>query len=110
MKILFVGMLLASSTFAMAHDRNLPELDGWFESLRATSGSFCCKVHEAKQLEDGDWDTKDGHYRVRLNGQWFNVPPGAVVNEKNLVGTALVWATLNGPRPSIRCFLPGTWS
>jgi hypothetical protein len=68
----------------------------------------CCQKSEAKALDDSDWDTKDSHYRARLNGDWYDVPDNAVVKEPNLVGQALVWVYAYGGALTIRCFLPGT--
>jgi hypothetical protein len=95
--ILFSGL-------AHAHDPKRPDLDKWFDGL--TSNVLCCDKKEVKELDDSDWDTQDGHYRVRLNGNWYVVPDAAVVKEPNKMGRALLW--FNGV--IIRCFLPGTWS
>lgn len=102
--ILFAGL-------AHAHDPKRPELDGWFNGLQSAASGLCCNRTEARELDDSDWDTKDNHYRVRLNGNWLDVPERAVVKERNLVGRALVWVHF-GYTPqrvlTIRCFLPGT--
>jgi hypothetical protein len=102
---------------ANAHDLSKPELDKWFQGLSSPNGGLCCDGRDAKELDDSDWDTKDNHYRVRLNGEWYDVPDNAVVKEKNLVGRALVWVLavpmssyVAGRRATIKCFLPGTWS
>ena len=103
--ILFAGL-------AHAHDPNRADLDKWFQGLSSKQGGLCCHGREAKELDDSDWDTKDAHYRVRLNGNWYDVPNNAVVKEKNLVGRALIWISFNysGGGVTIRCFMPGTWS
>ena len=41
-------------------------------------------------LQDVDWDTQEGHYRVRIQGEWIVVPDAAVVTDTQ-----------------IRCFIPG---
>jgi hypothetical protein len=77
---------------------------------------LCCSGKDYKELDDSDWDTVNSHYRVRLNGNWYDVPENAVVKEKNRFGRALVWTAFtysfsSGVRTmTIRCFLPGTWS
>jgi hypothetical protein len=38
----------------------------------------CCSVADGQSVEGVDWDTKDGNYRVRLDGQWIEVPPDAL--------------------------------
>jgi DNA-binding MarR family transcriptional regulator len=32
---------------------------------------------DAKRLGDADWDSNDGHYRVRIDGEWVDVPNGS---------------------------------
>jgi len=34
---------------------------------------------------------KDGHYRVRLEGEWVMVPDDAVITEPNRAGRTMVW-------------------
>ncbi|QPF87044.1 hypothetical protein IC762_12400 [Bradyrhizobium genosp. L] len=101
LSVAFVGV-------AIAHDHNRPELNNWFMGLRAGgSGAPCCDGSDATSLEDPDWDMKDGHYRVRLDGEWIDVPPEAVVTVPNRYGSALVWP-YSGYQKGIRCFMPGT--
>ncbi|MGJ5085815.1 MULTISPECIES: hypothetical protein [unclassified Bradyrhizobium] len=87
-------------------------LKGWFESLRSGKGP-CCSDADGTALSDTDWDTKDGRYRVRIEGQWWVVPEEAVVTEPNRAGRTMVWPVyyreLNtGLRIDVRCFLPGS--
>ena len=59
-------------------------------------------------VQDVDWDTQDGSYRVRLQGEWVVVPDAAVVSEPNRFGPAVVWPYLDANGTTqIRCFLPG---
>jgi hypothetical protein len=60
-------------------------LKQWFESLASRRGP-CCSVADGQTVEDVDWDTKDGKYRVRLDGQWIEVPPDALVTVSNKFG------------------------
>ena len=109
--ILIVVMLLSSA--AMAHDPKRPELNGWFNGLHNGIGGQCCSNMDGKVVLDADWDSKDGHYRVRIDGEWIDVPDDAVIKEPNLYGPTVVW-----PKPSsfygahvkttILCFLPGS--
>ncbi|MGA8387849.1 MAG: hypothetical protein WB769_07960 [Pseudolabrys sp.] len=41
-------------------------LKRWFDSLASRRG-FCCSFADGQSVEDVDWDTKDGKYRVRLD-------------------------------------------
>lgn len=102
-------MLFFSSTVVLAHDHGRPELNEWFKGLRAHSGVSCCDGSDATSLEDVDWDTKDDHYRVRLNGQWVDVPDEAVIDDPNKAGPTMVWPYY-GPNGVIiiRCFLRGS--
>ena len=54
---------------ARAHDYRHPELNGWYESLHSGKGP-CCDSTDATRVDDADWETKDGHYRVRIDGEW----------------------------------------
>ena len=65
-------------------------LKQWFESLASRRGP-CCSAADGQSIEDVDWDTKDGKYRVRLDGQWIEVPPDALVTVSNRFGLAVVW-------------------
>jgi hypothetical protein len=59
-------------------------------------------------VEDVDWDTQDGHYRVRIFEQWIVVPDVAVVTEPNRFGPTVVWPYRDRDGATqIRCFLPG---
>jgi len=95
----------------LAHDdgrfANSP-LKAWFDKLASGKG-LCCSFADGVSVQDVDWDTtQDGHYRVRLNGQWLIVPEAAVVTEPNRFGPAVVWPyqDMNGAT-LIRCFIPG---
>ena len=67
-------------------------LKEWFDSLASRRGP-CCSVADGQSVEDVDWDTKDGKYRVRLDGQWIEVPPDALVTVPNKFGLAVVGPT-----------------
>jgi hypothetical protein len=129
-KVLIIAMLLASlvpvgarelhefallrgggSTITLARDdgryANSP-LKSWFDQLASGKG-LCCSFADGFRVDDVDWDTRDGHYRVRLNGDWIVVPDNAVVTEPNKFGPAVVWPYMNSDgQTQIRCFLPGS--
>jgi hypothetical protein len=48
-------------------------LHAWFDQLGSGRG-LCCSFADGRSIEDVDWDTQDGHYRVRLQGEWVIVP------------------------------------
>lgn len=91
-------------------------LKSWFDGLASGKG-LCCSFADGVSIRDVDWDTASvadatgqAHivYRVRLDGQWIDVPPEAVVTGPNKFGPAVVWPYkgANG-ETLIRCFLPG---
>jgi hypothetical protein len=82
-------------------------LHSWFDQLASGKG-LCCSFADGFSISDVDWDTQDGHYRVRLHGEWIVVPENAVVTEPNRVKVAVVWPYVdNDGQTQIRCFLPG---
>lgn len=97
-------------------------LKPWFDSLKSGLGP-CCSDADGTALADVDWESKDGHYRVRLGGQWIDVPDAAVLPGPNLDGRTMVWPHRRlrgdardflGADPDysaedwyIRCFIPG---
>jgi hypothetical protein len=92
---------------ASAHDHNRPELNSWFKSLQSGKGP-CCNGTEAVHVDDPDWQNDNGHYRVRLEGEWVDVPDDAVVRGPNMDGRAMVWPyRRDGLLNQIRCFMPG---
>ncbi|HEV2714929.1 MAG TPA: hypothetical protein VGU64_06655 [Terriglobales bacterium] len=82
-------------------------LKPWFDRLASGKG-LCCSFADGVSVEDVDWDTQDGQYRVRIDGQWVIVPDVAVVTEPNRFGPAVVWPyKANDGTTQIRCFMPG---
>ncbi len=84
-----------------------PELHKWFESLRSGKGP-CCSDADGTAVLDVDWETSNGHYRVRLDGEWIDVPDEAVITEPNRIGRTMVWPIRGYLGVSIRCFMPGS--
>jgi hypothetical protein len=106
MKRLALILLLLCAP-VLAHDANHPELNSWFDHLASGKG-LCCSFVDGRAVADPDWDSKDGHYRVRLDNQWIDVPDDALITEPNRAGRTMVWTWfLNGKR-AIRCFIPGS--
>lgn len=95
------------------------ELKAWFDGLRSGKGP-CCSDADGSAISDSDWDSKDGHYRVRvprlgymIEGQqqelvWVDVPEEAVISEPNRVGRTMVWPIYGYMGVTIRCFMPGS--
>ncbi len=82
-------------------------LKPWFDQLASGKG-LCCSFADGVSVEDVDWDTRDGRYRVRLHGEWIDVPDAALVTEPNRFGPAVVWPYQDEDGVTqIRCFMPG---
>jgi hypothetical protein len=82
-------------------------LKQWFDSLRSGKGP-CCSDADGSAVSDVDWESKSGHYRVRIDGEWYDVPDDAVITEPNRVGRTMVWPIRGYQGLSIRCFIPGS--
>jgi hypothetical protein len=104
-----------SATAAIAMDRgqfaNVPlEVREWFEHLRSPNGVACCSYADGHRT---GYDMRQGQYWVPIEGQWYAVPPEAVIKTANPVGEAVVWyleyadefATVL-PTYRILCFVP----
>ena len=82
-------------------------LKEWFDRLASKNG-LCCAFADGVSVQDVDWDTQDGHYRVRIQGEWIEVPDAAVITEPNRFGPAVVWPYNDRyGNTQIRCFMPG---
>jgi hypothetical protein len=100
-------IVLLLCTPALAHDASHPELNDWFNRLASGKG-LCCSFADGFAVADPDWESNKGHYRVRLDNEWIDVPDDAVITEPNRAGRTMVWP-MKGPRgTSIRCFMPGS--
>ena len=82
-------------------------LKQWFDSLKSGKGP-CCSDADGYALSDVDWESGNGHYRVRIEGEWHDVPEDAVITEPNRVGRTMVWPIRGYQGLSIRCFMPGS--
>ena len=100
-------ILLLLCTPALAHDVNHPELNSWFDHLASGKG-LCCSFVDGHAVADPDWDSKDGHYRVRLDNQWIDVPDDALITAPNRAGRTMVWTWYFNGKKEIRCFIPGS--
>lgn len=106
-----VYLILIGTVLAVARDdgryANSP-LKGWFNQLASKNG-LCCSVADGKQIDDVDWDVKDGHYRVHIYDQWIDVPDVALIPDANRFGPAVVWPWRDPITNQIliRCFMPG---
>lgn len=98
------------SQFSHARDdgryANSP-LKQWFDGLKSGKGP-CCSDADGYAVSDPDWESKSGHYRVRIEGEWHDVPDDAVITEPNRAGRTMVWPIRGYLGLTIRCFMPGS--
>ena len=58
------------------------------------------------------YDMRQGQYWVPIEGEWYPVPPEALVMTANPVGEAIVWyvstyaEVRTDPKYSVLCFVP----
>jgi len=102
-----VLLLTLGSHLGHAHDPSHPELNSWFDHLASGKG-LCCSFADGFAVADPDWESSNGHYRVRLDGEWIDVPDEAVITEPNRVGRTMVWPLRGYMGTTIRCFMPGS--
>jgi hypothetical protein len=109
---LAAALLALTSHLGNARDRSQyasakPELKAWFEGLKSGKGP-CCSDADGTAVSDVDWQSHGGHYRVRLDGEWVDVPDEAVITEPNRIGRTMVWPLRGYLGLTIRCFMPGS--
>jgi len=110
---LAVVLLGLASQLGHARDRGQfayanPELKAWFEGLKSGKGP-CCSDADGTAVSDVDLESGHGHYRVRIDGEWVDVPDNAVITEPNRIGRTMVWPIRDGVGGLyIRCFMPGS--
>ena len=69
----------------------------------------CCSDADGFAVSDPDWDTQNGRYRVRIEGNWIVVPEDAVITEPNRYGRTMVWPIKGSLGSTIRCFSQVLW-
>ena len=109
---LVVTLSLLGAQLVHARDRGQfansnPEVKAWFDGLRSGKGP-CCSDADGTAVSDVDWESSNGHYRVRIEGEWVDVPEEAVITEPNRVGRTMVWPIRGYLGLTIRCFMPGS--
>lgn len=82
-------------------------LKQWFDSLKSGKGP-CCSDADGSAVSDADWESNGGRYRVRVEGEWHEVPDDAVITEPNRAGRTMVWPIRGYLGLTIRCFMPGS--
>jgi hypothetical protein len=55
-------------------------LKPWFDSLKSGKGP-CCSDADGFAIADPDWESKSGHYRVRIDNEWVDGDPACSAGE-----------------------------
>src|SRR5215469_10691168 len=103
-----------SAPAAVAMDRGQfanvpPQVREWFEHLRSPNGVSCCSYADGHRT---GFDMRQGQYWVPIEGEWYPIPPEAVIKTANPVGEAIVWyqstyaEVLADPKYRVLCFVP----
>ena len=106
--IVWIAIFVPSGLYARDDGRftNSP-LKPWFDRLASGKG-LCCSFADGFSVQDVDWETQDGHYRVRIYGQWLVVPDDARCNRAEPFRPYRCVAHNDGyGNTQIRCFMPG---
>ncbi len=94
MKRILLGLTVGVSFAFVTVSATTRDLDGryadsplhdWFNHL-ASGRCLCCSMADGETVADPDWESKEGHYRVRLDNKWVDVPDEAVITEPNRAG------------------------
>jgi hypothetical protein len=107
LRLLMIALLLSVA----AADTSARDYGQYRDTDPDKTGQGCCATADGYPAEF-EWDTAGNHYRVRIEGEWYDVPPEALIEEPNKLGHATVWYwwdwSLDGKKTHhIRCFLPG---
>lgn len=84
-----------------------PTLAPWFRSLRnPVTDISCCDTADGHILADHEWRIQGNKYQIRVNGEWQDVPPEAVLDHiGNPTGGAVAFYLPNISTPRIYCFI-----
>jgi hypothetical protein len=110
-------MFCAVTATAAAMDRGQfknvpPEIREWFENMQSPKGIMCCSYADGHRT---GYEIRQGQYWVPIEGEWYPVPPEAVIKTENPLGEAIVWYLPHGAAEGdfrrsewykIICFVP----
>src|ERR1700704_459770 len=79
-RLALLALLLLAAGGAQATDQgqfeNIPDnIRSWFKSVKSPKGVPCCDISDGHRT---DYDMRDGSYWVPIEGEWRQVPQGAV--------------------------------
>ena len=116
MKRIVFGLSVSTLAASLVGSVAARDLDGRYANSPLKSGfdhlasgrGLCCSMADGESVADPDWDSKEGHYRVRLDNNWIDVPDDAVITEPNRAGRTMVWPLRYDGQIVVRCFIPGS--
>ncbi|MCC6172081.1 MAG: hypothetical protein IT481_08635 [Gammaproteobacteria bacterium] len=82
-----------------------PSIREWIRGLHDKQGVNCCDDADGEEVEG--WAFGPEGYRVKVKGEWLDVPPAAVIDGPNRLGYARAWLYHENGHPKVRCFLAG---
>jgi hypothetical protein len=111
--IMFCAVSATSAAMDRGQFKNVPpEIREWFENMRFPKGIMCCSYADGHHT---GYDIRQGQYWVPIEGEWYPVPPEAVIKTENPIGEAIVWyqGAPEGDLPRrdwyrIICFVPSS--
>jgi hypothetical protein len=90
-------------------------LSEWFDHQRNIINGDCCHNADGHIIDDNDWRSNNGIYEVRIDGEWYKIPPEFLRDAErggpNPTGHAIAWYTYDSARRGglrFWCFAPGT--
>lgn len=107
LSVLMLAFIFTGGTKAWAHDPLTHQANGYSAAKNKANG-LCCDGDDYTYINPYAWERTATGFRVRVNGQWVDVPADAEVgNMKNPDGEAKVWLYYDNTGPKVRCLMPG---
>lgn len=108
-----LGLIFGLSMYARAHNQHFTDEENeWLNRQRAEDGTKCCDRHDTHVgVDHVTWRHRNGHYEVRIKGNWHQVPPGRLYRHKAddpspWPGEALLFYSDYGTTIHLWCFSP----
>jgi hypothetical protein len=67
-----------------------PDVKAWANTLENKLREGCCSTADGWKPEEVEYDMKGNKYRVKIDGEWYEVPSDAVVDAPTRFGFAVV--------------------
>jgi hypothetical protein len=87
--LVFCAVSATAAAMDQGQFKNVPpQIREWFETRRSQEGIPCCSYADGHRT---GYDMRQGQYWVPIEGEWYPVPPEALIKTANPVGEAIVW-------------------